>query len=209
MLCGELIDEDRYFCSNCEPLLERNDLDNICLSCGFEKSSCVCKYNVYRFNALVCVFKNSDAVKKVYYNYKFNKKQHYVNFFAHELSSAVEFCYKDVSIDFVCSVPQNKRFGYDHSGYLAKEISKQLKIPYESKVLSCVKKTKKQHRSTIKERLSNTEGKYTYNYKINGKNVLLVDDIKTTGATIDECAKMLLYAGAENVYCVTVIGTQN
>ena len=74
-------------------------------------------------------------------------------------------------------------------------------------VLSCVKKVKKQHKSSIKERLLNTEGKYKCNYRIDNKNVLLIDDIKTTGATLDECAKELLFAGANSVYCITVLGS--
>ena len=54
-----------------------------------------------------------------------------------------------------------------------------------------------------KERFKNVEGLYGAKGKVNGKNILLVDDIKTTGATLNECAKQLILSGADNVYCVT------
>ncbi len=205
--CSELIDEEYCICSKCDSKIERNNLDDICLACGFEKNSCVCKYNVYRFNALVCAFKNINLARKTYYAYKFNKKQHYVNFFANEMTVAVQKCYNNINFDLICSVPHATRHGYDHSRYLAEKMSIKLDIPYQKDVLSCAKRTKKQHKSTIKERLINTENKYKYNCFVNNKRILLVDDIKTTGATIDECAKMLLYAGADSVYCITALGS--
>lgn len=206
--CSELIDEDKHICSKCEGLIERNNTDDMCLACGFEKDNCVCKYNVYRFEALVCVFKNDGLVRRAYYSYKFNQKQHYVDFFANEMCRAIKKCYDGISFDLVCSVPMATRHGYDHSGYIAKKISDILDIPYVSDVLSCAKRTKKQHKSTINERLKNIDGKYKHNFSIKNTNVLLIDDIKTTGATLDECTRELLYAGADRVYCATVLGAQ-
>ncbi len=204
--CSELIDENSFLCSKCNGLIERNNIDNICLACGFEKENCVCKYNVYRFDSLVCVFKNDGFAQRAYYGYKFNKKQHYANFFALEMCSAIKKCYDDINFDFICSVPPARRYDYDHSGYIAKKISVYLNLPYVNNILSCAKRTKKQHKSTIKERLINTEGKYKHNFLVKNANILLIDDIKTTGATLDECAKELLYAGANSVYCAAVLG---
>ncbi len=205
--CGELIDEDKFTCETCNNLLERNDLNDICLSCGLEKSDCVCRFNVYRFNSLICVFKNEGRIKKAYYAYKFAKKQHYVDFFTQELYCAVKKCYDDIKFDFICSVPCAKKFAYDHSGYIAQKLSDLLEIPYVPEVLYCAKRIKKQHQSNIKDRINNVDGKFGFNKKIPNATVLLIDDIKTTGATIDECAKMLLFAGAENVHCICALGT--
>ena len=87
-------------------------------------------------------------------------------------------------------------------------MSKELNIPYLKDILFCKKAGKLQHKSTIKERLTNVDGKYDFAYRIDGAKVLLMDDIRTTGATLDECAKMLLYAGAQSVFCVTALTTK-
>ena len=206
--CSKIIDDDKYICSKCENLIERNNLESICLHCGLDSNDCVCKYYVYRFNSLVCVFKNEGLAREAYYSYKFGKKQNYDIFFAKEMSNAVNFCFNDIKFDIICSVPSSSRFGFDHSGYIAQKMSDILKIPYYNNLLSCLKKkTKKQHKSTIKERLINTQGKFACNFNLHNTNILLVDDIKTTGSTLDECAKELLFAGADNVYCVTALGS--
>ncbi len=207
--CSNIIEEGQHLCSKCSNLIERNNLTDICLLCGHDKSECVCKYNVYRFNSLICVFKNTGRARKAYYSYKFLKRQHYAKFFASEMSKAVLECYKDIDFDFICSVPSSNRYGYDHSGYLAKNISRFLDLPYTENLMSCVIKTKKQHKSTIDERLTITVGKYKCKARIDDAKVLLVDDIKTTGSTLDECAKVLLFAGAKSVHCITILGASS
>lgn len=207
--CSEIIGEGSNICDKCNDGIERNNFNDMCLECGLEKDSCVCKFNVYRFDKLVCVFKNIGLARTAYYGYKFGKKQHYVHFFANEMCNAVNLLYSDIKFDYVCSVPSASRFSYDHCGYLAERVSDLIKVPYKNDILTCTRRTKRQHLSTIKERLKNVENKYKYNYRIQNANVLLVDDIKTTGATLDECAKTLLYAGANHVYCVVALGTTN
>lgn len=205
--CGELFDEEKHLCESCDKSIERINLDDLCLDCGLEKLDCVCKYNVFRFTALVCAFKNLGLSQKAYYLYKFYKKQHYAKFFANEMCVAIKKCYKGVNFDLICVVPSFKKHGYDHSRYIAKEISQILDIPLSDNLLSCVKKGKSQHKSTIKERLTNVYGKYRANYRVSGLNILLIDDIKTTGATIDECTRVLLFAGANSVRCATALVT--
>ncbi len=205
--CGELIDEDIYLCNQCKNKFERMNLDDICTDCGLEKSDCVCQYNIFRFTSLICAFKNTGRARKAYYSYKFHKKQHYVKFFAKEMCIAIEKCFSEIKFDLICSVPSYKKIGYDHSGYIAKEISKILNIPFSNDLLCCIKKSKRQHKSSFKERLTNVNGKYIANYRVDNLNILLIDDIKTTGATVDECAKVLLFAGANSVRCATTLGT--
>lgn len=205
--CGELIDEGEYLCCICNKNIEKINLDNFCFCCGHEMDECVCKYNIYRFAGVTCAFKNKGVARKGYYSYKFSKKQHYVKYFSDELSFVIDKSFSVKDIDIICAVPAYKKSGYDHAGYIAKEVSKKLQIPVATELLSCVKRSKRQHKSTIQERLINIDGKYKCNYRVDDLNVLLIDDIKTTGATLDECAKTLMFAGANNVYCAVVLGT--
>lgn len=204
--CGEILDEN-IICDKCNSSLERVNYNNLCLECGVEKEFCECNYKIFRFKNTICAFENCGQARKIYYSYKFHRKQHYADFFAEEVCNAVKNCYGNVYFDIVCAVPSYMKLGYDHCTYIARSVSKKLNIPFYENLILCVKRTKKQHNSTIKERLINVEGKYMVTNHIYNKNVLLIDDIKTTGATLDECAKMLLFAGADNVYCATVLGT--
>ncbi|MBR5473347.1 MAG: ComF family protein [Clostridia bacterium] len=207
--CGKIINDDYYICDHCDKLIERNNIDNICLNCGFQEQDCVCKYNVYRFNSIICVFRNEVYARDAYYAYKFSKKQHYANFFAQEMCEAIQKVYSGIEFDVICAVPSFNKLKYDHSGYIAQLISKELNVPYTKCLLTCIKRSKKQHKSTIQERLCNVDGKYKVNHRVDNLKILLVDDIKTTGATLDECAKELLFAGAKSVYCVTALGSSN
>ncbi len=207
IFCGQILEKNTLICYNCDSVIKRVNIDNFCLKCGIQKDFCECNHKIFRFNSIVCAFENSDSAKKVYYNYKFHRKQHYYKFFAKEICRCVTRMYNDKIFDFVCYVPSYNKFGYNHSGYIAKEVAKILQIPFYKDLISCIKKTKKQHKSTIKERLLNVEGKYCVNFPISDKKILLIDDIKTTGATLDECSKELLFAGAEEVCCATVLGS--
>lgn len=213
LCCGEIIEKRYSLCDYCKSDLKKNNLENLCTVCGYETENCVCKYHVYRFEKLITVYKNEGAAQKIYYAYKFDKRQHYVNFFVDDMVNAVNKLYNDVKFDLVCSVPRSKtllggKFNYDHCGYLAGCVAKKLNVEFSNNLLYCKSRKRKQHKLSIKNRLTNVNGKFDYNFRIDGNSVLLIDDIRTTGATLDECAKTLLYAGAEKVYCITLLGTE-
>ena len=66
----------------------------------------------------------------------------------------------------------------------------------------CHRKKHTQHSLKLKYRFENVKDVYFTNKPLSGKTLLLVDDIKTTGATLDACAKELYAAGADRVYCI-------
>ncbi len=209
--CGEIIDEDEFLCDICYKKLKQIDHTKQCFACGMEKKYCRCLNKVYRFKGITSAFYNTEIAKHAYYSYKLSHKMHYSSFFAKQMAFAVKNSFYNIHFNYICSVPSSlsskMKRGFDHSGLLCEEISKILNIKKLNNVLTCKRFIKSQHTSSFDERLNNVNGKYGYQQKLCGGRVLLVDDIITSGATLDECARQLLLAGAEEVYCVTALYT--
>lgn len=123
---------------------------------------------------------------------------------AHTPSSGTGPCAASVSdFDLVAHVPLHRRRrrerGYDQSALLAKVIARNLMLPFESKVLKRTRPTEQQAALATVDRRSNVQGAFQATCRLDGRSVLLVDDVSTTGATIDAAARALREAGAGSV----------
>ncbi len=209
--CGEIIDNDEFLCNYCYKHIERVDTEKFCVICGMEKASCICNAKIYHFHNIVSVFKNEGIAKRAAYCYKLNHRMQYSRFLAQQICLSVAKLYYGVKFDYVCWVPSSKKsimkYGFDHTKLLATEISEILNVPLAQDVLGCIAFKKTQHFSSLKERFENVKGKYYFKSKLNADNVLLIDDIRTTAATLDECSKVLMFAGVNRVYCATALTT--
>jgi len=98
--------------------------------------------------------------------------------------------------------------GYNQSELLARELSVRLGLPLTSDVLKRVSETKPQFDLKKDERTKNILGAFSisekFKTKLKGKNIVLVDDITTTGSTLKECAKVLKKSGVTKVLGVTL-----
>lgn len=95
--------------------------------------------------------------------------------------------------------------GYNHAEALAREVATLLTIAISTDTLIRIKKTTQQaklHRR--QERLVNQKGVFTVNGDIYGKDILLIDDVTTTGATLEEARNILIKAGAKRVHAGTI-----
>ena len=200
----------KYFCKDCTGLLNPIKL-KLCTKCGLPRKYCACKWNFYYFDKMLSCFEADEITKNAFYSFKFGGNLMGAKYFSSHMSRKIKNSSNVPNIDFITSVPSHKSTlnerGYDQVKLLAKGISKDLKIKYV-KLLNQPGKTPKQHESTdIKERFLNVSGKYSVlkNKNLNGKTVLLVDDIKTTGATLSQCARELKLSGAEKVIAVTAL----
>lgn len=110
-------------------------------------------------------------------------------------------------IDTVIPLPLSKKRerqrGYNQTELLAKEISARYPIKMDSRSLKKVKDITPQFELSRKERLLNIKGAFSCS-PLTGKNVLLIDDIFTTGATVREASRVLKAAGAASVYVLTL-----
>lgn len=103
---------------------------------------------------------------------------------------------------------RKKERGYNQAEILAKPIAKRMDLPYSEKLVYRSKHTSSQVGLSVRERQMNMKDAFRADPKMaRDKNILLVDDVATTGATMDACAKALLEAGCRQVFGLTLAKT--
>ncbi|MDZ4158176.1 MAG: phosphoribosyltransferase family protein [Anaerolineaceae bacterium] len=112
-------------------------------------------------------------------------------------------------VDLVIPVPLStqrlRERGYNQAGLLAFPLAIACRLTYSPYSLQRVHETRSQVGLNEKERLHNVRGAFRANpHKVRGRTALIVDDVATTGATIESCASALLEAGAVSVYGITL-----
>ena len=211
IVCGDIVHSTVDLCEDCERGLKPITVKT-CKKCGNPKKLCCCKRYVYHFRGISSPYLNEGSAQKAVYFYKFGGNKDSAKFFGKIMAERFINDFPDVVIDCVTSVPRNRKkrqdkdntlWRFDHSERLAKCVARELSVPYKSLLIKH-KSNKVQHLLSGKERFQNVKGVYKAKQN-NFVNVLLIDDIKTTGATLDECSRMLMLAGTENVYCATAV----
>lgn len=209
--CGDIIDDSEYLCDGCLNLLEVCDAASRCIHCGLPEKSCECKKRVFHFSGCIAPFENYGTAQRAMYAFKFYRKMYAADFFAEKMALAVKNEYRGIEFDAVCCVPMSvgkkHRRGFNQSEILAEKLALLLGIPFSKGLLNSNKSDAAQHELGYNARFESVRGKYFCDFKNTGKTLLLVDDIKTTGATLDECARVLLLSGCREVWCVTGLVT--
>jgi ComF family protein len=119
----------------------------------------------------------------------------------------------NICADLIVPVPLHKnkfrKRGYNQSEYFAKGLSRSLNVKYVN-VLECFQERTSQTSKTRMERWRNVEGVYSTSKPdlVKGAHVLLVDDVVTTGATMEVCAQSLLDSGALEVSIASIACAQ-
>jgi ComF family protein len=144
------------------------------------------------------------------HKFKYNKKLYLKNTFIGLLHTFYIDYIQYKEIDIVTAVPMHisdkRKRGFNQSDILAKGLSLRLNIKYTKRSILKLRRTRKQINLKKAERLKNIENTFapgdTTPFK--GRNVLLVDDVFTTGATVNECSRILTKYGANSVYVLTL-----
>jgi len=110
--------------------------------------------------------------------------------------------------DAIVPVPLSRKGlrerGFNQTLLVSRVLSKELKIPLHIDMLFKRKDTPPQIGLNAKERMKNIKGAFEVNGRINNLRLLLFDDVMTTGATVRECSKTLIKAGAKEVFVITL-----
>lgn len=192
--CNKII-ENGYICSECKKKIKCINEQYI----PFVQTS--------YFDKLYCSYEYGGVVRKKILDYKFHHKKYLCKTFAEEIIN--KLCdSKDANYDMIIAVPlsRKKQFarGYNQSELIAKLVAKKLKIAYRKDILIKQKHNVTQSNLNRNERFENVKNVFKTTKDLNNKKILLIDDIYTTGATVNECARVLKKAGAREVVVYTV-----
>lgn len=171
---------------------------------------------------------DSPYIKRVYYSisynrfvrekikdYKYNGKNYLYKPFSEIMIKTIKNKNMDNDIDGIIYVPTHRRKealrGYNQAELLAKYISKKLSKPLLGDSLIKIKWTKEQSHSNKIDRIINLKNSFQVKNSniIENKRILLIDDIITTGATMEECSKVLINAGAKEVVGLALTSSKN
>lgn len=182
-----------------------------CMKCGKPVSSCEleycpdCQKTKHAYDRGAAVFRYSGCMPGSIYRLKAVNRRDYIGFFAEALYRSSRMYLKRWQPQVIIPVPMHPHKkaarGYNQSELLAKAFSKKTGIPYADDLLFCVKKTKVQKLLGQKDRKRNLRGSFAAKKSLRDLHtVLVIDDVYTTGSTMDEIAYTLKKAGVRYVY---------
>jgi len=154
--------------------------------------------------------KYEGLIKELVHKFKYNKKLYLKNTLICLLHAFTVDNIQYKGVDTVTAVPihisDKRKRGFNQSDILAKGLSLQLNLEYAKRSILKLRRTKKQINLKKAERLKNIKNAFAPGdvTPFKGKNVLLVDDVFTTGATVNECSKILTEYGANSVSVLTL-----
>ena len=157
------------------------------------------------------VFEKDKELQILVHDLKYNKRFLNGVFLGKQIAGLRKEIIESWNIDLIIPIPLHRlklaERGYNQAYYIAKGLSKTLNIPLRDNIIKRKKFTQTQTKLTRKEREENLTGAFKLlrrNKILDKKNVLIIDDVITTGATTNECAKVLLNASAKRVYAASV-----
>lgn len=204
LLCDEIVEPNGFLCKECSPKLALDESKR-CVMCGCRFKECECNDFIYIFDGAISPYFNAGNPQKAYYSYKFGKLRGNARFFSERMAESVNKYYQGIKFDFVTRVPSSKKGEFDHTKYLCRELADCLSLKFIDALEPTEKKRETQRKLHKEDRFRNVDCAYRAKFPCKGKMVLILDDIKTTGATLNECARRLKFAGAEKVYCISVL----
>lgn len=199
--CDGFIKWDELCCAECDGKIERSG--NICSVCG--KPECICDSGIH-YDGAVVPFLYEDVSKKGILTLKTGHGMTAAEYFGNAIADRIHGEY-----DMIVPVPMTKKKifarGYNQAELIAKTVSAKTGIPVVNDALCKKSDKEEQHNLSREERIKHISGLFGEGKKnIEGKNILLCDDVITTTATVNECARILKDMGAKTV-TVTAVAT--
>lgn len=195
-MCGEI--NENYICNNCYENIKKI------------KKCVINEYNNRNFSKHLYIFRYEGIIRNKIIEYKFEDKGYLYKMFAKIILSDKKTCNFIKKYDVIIPVPiskkRKKKRGYNQSELVANELAQKLNQDIWTDVIIKKKDNKPQSELNKLERIKNVEDIYEINKPIEVKNkkVLLLDDIYTTGSTVNEIARKLKQNQTQEIGVITL-----
>lgn len=181
--CGKHVEDEQMYCKDCEE-------------------------SEHTFTQAVAAFEINPDLKDSLYRFKYKSRREYAAFFANSIYTAHKDLLRFWQPELILPIPmyykKERARGYNQAALIARELGHTLGIPVNEEALVRTKKTAPLKDCTAFERKNILTGVFELQENITARKVLVVDDIYTTGATLDACAKVLKHGGVSEVYGANV-----
>ena len=211
LICGKDLSKTTktHICDECKKAIPF--IKNSCKKCGKdvqEYDSCsFCISRKFYFDRAIAVVNYEGNIISCFYRLKKISQRYFVKFMSYYMVCA----YKNANIkaDSIVCVPSTNKMlkdrGFNQAHDLMLLCNDYLHLADLSNNIVQIKNVKNQKRLNLEDRIKIAQDKYkiVHPSKFKGKSVLIIDDVLTTGATVDSIAQKLKYSGASKVYVLT------
>jgi ComF family protein len=212
--------KEGYVCASCRTRKDgvRFIEQPFCRCCGlpfageitvaFECANC--RDEKFYFRSARAAVRLSGLVQEVIHRYKYNHATWFEPFLLELLLRACQPALAPEKWDYIVPIPLHWRKlrerSFNQSLRLSRALSKATGIPVHNRLLRRIESTRTQTRLTRSQRAENVKRAFSYRAKapLTGERIILVDDVLTTGATANACAKLLMQNGASVVDVWTI-----
>ena len=207
--CGEITGTNSFICEDCRNVTKQ-EYKNRCKYCGKEsviKDVCLeCLNKTIYYERLIFCNEYTNEIRDKIHLYKFFSKKFYYNFFEELIYDKLFGIDGDIIIPVPISKERFKERGYNQCALIAKKLSRKLKIEYNDEIIIKTVNSEKQSMQNFKKRQESVKNIFQIadNIKVRGKRVILIDDVFATGATVNECSRRLIEAGAKSIIVAVI-----
>ncbi|MDD7218770.1 MAG: ComF family protein [Clostridia bacterium] len=211
-ICHRILkDQNRMICPECEKRIHPVGQPR-CYKCGkpVQKGEYCpdCQHHPHLFEQGRGIFVYNDLMRRSLIRYKYYGCREYGDFYAR---SMYIFAKKEIEIwkpDLIVPVPLHRSKlrmrGFNQAADLAVKLSQYTGIPADTSLVEKIRKTKSQKKLSAYERRKNLEEAFRVKRSLPGFTILVIDDVYTTGSTIDAMAACLRKKGADKIFFLTV-----
>ena len=212
-ICDDVICSSEYICKKCGSKIRYISGDT-CIKCGksIQNSSRLycydCSRKIHIYDKGYSVFEYNQ-IKNSLYRFKYSGRAEYARYYAYTANSHLGTVLRGLGADALIPVPIHKKRlkerGYNQAEVFANELSKLLNIPVYNDYLIRKKATVPLKLLDVQERANNLKKAFIIRpNSVELETIIIIDDIYTTGATIDEISRVLRDNGVQKIYFLTV-----